>query len=699
MNHTALRPLVVALACAAGAGSPIAQHRAAPEVVWADHDGDGLLDALWVDPLGRLVLVRNDGDGGFSDARATAGLDGIEGARLVRCEDVDADGDPDLYVALPNGSLLLRNDGGTYVDVGRDAGITDAGVVRDATWRDVDEDGRLDLVAFTDDGTIVHRALGQWLFEPIVVDVPAAAASVTPGAGPVVSADAPQAGTLDRGPVTSSGRTVADGTRRVARAPDRVPLATTPAAAATTGTPHPEPQSGGTFVEARFCTETLRDVATGDCMPASSEPTLGSLFPLSPSFFVDPEGQVGINTTTPSARLDIVAAWPDAPLRVADSAGDGILLVTNAGRVGVGTESPSGALHVVAPPGISPLYALNSSGDGLNVRSSGRVGIGTTAPTAALDIDGETETALSVVGNPSGPAAEIRHATDGIALSVINAGLGEDPIFQVGNTTDVEFDFLSSGELVADLAFSVETAVGRKVTLNSVGIGALDGGGPAPLALNRDGGTVGIGLGTEDAELNLQVVDGADLKPASGGAFAVGVVSAHNLAMDSNEIMVRNNGVPQTLYLNRDGGNIVLGGWPDGANVGVGVLSPAFKLDVDGDIRCVSLTQTSDARLKRDVEPVERALATVLALRGVSYTWDPDFSGYEEGRHLGLLAQEVRELVPEAVREDDAGMLSVAYTALVPLLIEAVEEQQRSFENELAALRAEVDALKQANGR
>ncbi|PIR82688.1 hypothetical protein COU20_01135 [Candidatus Kaiserbacteria bacterium CG10_big_fil_rev_8_21_14_0_10_59_10] len=76
------------------------------------------------------------------------------------------------------------------------------------------------------------------------------------------------------------------------------------------------------------------------------------------------------------------------------------------------------------------------------------------------------------------------------------------------------------------------------------------------------------------------------------------------------------------------------------------------------------------------------------SVRGVSFVWE---SGAREGqKDIGVVAQEVERVLPEAVRTDAYGMKSVDYARLIPLLIEAIKEQQK----ELEALRAEVRALK-----
>lgn len=78
----------------------------------------------------------------------------------------------------------------------------------------------------------------------------------------------------------------------------------------------------------------------------------------------------------------------------------------------------------------------------------------------------------------------------------------------------------------------------------------------------------------------------------------------------------------------------------------------------------------SDRRLKRDIRPVEGALSTVCALQGVHYTIgrEPTF---------GFIAQDVREVVPDAVRETPGGLLAVDYQSLLPIVVEAVKELAR----------------------
>jgi hypothetical protein len=103
------------------------------------------------------------------------------------------------------------------------------------------------------------------------------------------------------------------------------------------------------------------------------------------------------------------------------------------------------------------------------------------------------------------------------------------------------------------------------------------------------------------------------------------------------------------------------------------------NLTVSGNI-----TETSDLRVKSEIKPLESSLDRVKLLNGVSYIKDGQFS-----RNIGLIAQEVIKVVPEVVSTDDNGMLSVSYSNLVALLIEAIKEQDKKIE----ALTEKLDSL------
>lgn len=85
----------------------------------------------------------------------------------------------------------------------------------------------------------------------------------------------------------------------------------------------------------------------------------------------------------------------------------------------------------------------------------------------------------------------------------------------------------------------------------------------------------------------------------------------------------------------------------------------------------------SDARVKTNVATIENALEKVLQLRGVTYVRT---DGEDHSEKIGVIAQEIREILPQVVHEQTDGMLGVSYGNIVGVLIEAIKEQQKEIE-------------------
>ena len=120
-----------------------------------------------------------------------------------------------------------------------------------------------------------------------------------------------------------------------------------------------------------------------------------------------------------------------------------------------------------------------------------------------------------------------------------------------------------------------------------------------------------------------------------------------------------------------------------------------MRLENDGDLHVerdvIAYSSTiSDERLKDNVLTIDGALDKVCKLRGVEYTWNK--GSRKDQRDIGVIAQEVEEVIPEVVREKKMPLLdeseelykTVDYEKLTAVLIEAVKE-----------LKAEVADLKQ----
>ena len=87
---------------------------------------------------------------------------------------------------------------------------------------------------------------------------------------------------------------------------------------------------------------------------------------------------------------------------------------------------------------------------------------------------------------------------------------------------------------------------------------------------------------------------------------------------------------------------------------------------------------TSDLRLIKQIQPLSNSLAKINKLRGVHFSWKVDEISdlsADEGRHIGVIAQDVQQVLPEVVSEINGGKyLGVDYTALIPVLLESIRE-------------------------
>jgi hypothetical protein len=123
--------------------------------------------------------------------------------------------------------------------------------------------------------------------------------------------------------------------------------------------------------------------------------------------------------------------------------------------------------------------------------------------------------------------------------------------------------------------------------------------------------------------------------------------------------------------------------------------SDVLQLRGDGNATLMGvLTENSDARLKKDIHPISGALSKLVQLSGYTYFWKA--SNRDSTLQTGVLAQEVEKVLPELVKKDDKGILSVNYSGLIPVLIQSVKEQKEMIDSqadELKSLKEQVANL------
>jgi hypothetical protein len=141
----------------------------------------------------------------------------------------------------------------------------------------------------------------------------------------------------------------------------------------------------------------------------------------------------------------------------------------------------------------------------------------------------------------------------------------------------------------------------------------------------------------------------------------------------------------------KSAGNVKLDNTLRSLGVGTGASGTTGEIRATNNIIAYF---TSDKKLKENITPIVNALQKLNQINGVEFDWNKDFieqSGGEDGyfvrKHdVGVIAQEIETVLPEAVATRSDGTKAVNYEKIVPLLIEAIKE-----------LKVEVDRLKNGN--
>jgi hypothetical protein len=125
-----------------------------------------------------------------------------------------------------------------------------------------------------------------------------------------------------------------------------------------------------------------------------------------------------------------------------------------------------------------------------------------------------------------------------------------------------------------------------------------------------------------------------------------------------------------------NGSNVVITG-----SLAVGALTgsaTAGRIDASNDVVAFS---TSDRRWKDNITPIESPLQKLLKLGGYEFDWREDSVVHgNKGHDVGVIAQEVESVLPEAVQTRSSGMKAVRYEKIIPLLIETIKEQQKEID-------------------
>ena len=320
----------------------------------------------------------------------------------------------------------------------------------------------------------------------------------------------------------------------------------------------------------------------------------------------------------------------------------------------------------------------------MRIDSSGNVGIGTSSPSYPFHVTGSGDTVAAVTAGASSIAAlNLGNSTDKADGGIRYDNSTNDLILRAGNATRFTLDpsgnIIQTGNTNSVLSFTIKTSA----TNDYNGVLKFNDNSGTRSSIMSDhynnalifkhnsdtermridsAGNVLLGTTNSIAFITSEDTGGSAAffgLSAGSSVGGVGISSRRDYALQLNRM--GNDGAIQAF---RRGGTIV---------GSISVTSSA-----------TSYNTSSDARLK-DVTGEARGLEVINELNPVSYNWKEDGKADE-----GLIAQEVQEIVPNAVTGSEEEMYQMDYSKLVVHLVKGMKEQQTQIE----ALQSEINLLK-----
>ncbi|PBJ04383.1 hypothetical protein BSF42_44380 [Flavobacterium sp. ACN6] len=158
-----------------------------------------------------------------------------------------------------------------------------------------------------------------------------------------------------------------------------------------------------------------------------------------------------------------------------------------------------------------------------------------------------------------------------------------------------------------------------------------------------------------------------------GGATSLSTISATyqgNGTTNASDLVFSTSGTPKMTLTQT--------GWLYPASDGTQLLG-ASNYRWSAVYAAGGVIQTSDIRMKANIKPLQYGLADVLKIDPITYSWKTDATNK---MMLGVSAQQLQTILPEAVNvgEDENKTLGVNYSEIIPVLINAVKEQQKEID-------------------
>ena len=310
----------------------------------------------------------------------------------------------------------------------------------------------------------------------------------------------------------------------------------------------------------------------------------------------------------------------------------------------------------------------------VTILENGNMGIGTITPGVKLTVMGQTYTGGGFTDQyPVGlKITETGHTTS--HRSALDLGM-----WQIGQDT--------TGNGTRDLYIYDSVAGQSRININTIGYVGI--GVAAPMDKLHVAGMTR----TQGIEIDSRVTTGwaEQLRWRRGDGQETHLF--YQDRSDTNSL---------GLYLGWGGfaKNVLKIGSPNNSTltVGIGVTTPdqRYSLHTLNNILVRGVNIDSDARYKKNVKTIQNALDKINRMRGVEYEWKtnefPEMN-FSKEKQIGLIAQEVENVIPEIVSTNSNGYKSLDYSRTVAILIEAIKEQQKEI-SELKTKVAELGKLK-----
>ncbi|MEZ4778487.1 MAG: tail fiber domain-containing protein [Flavobacteriaceae bacterium] len=416
---------------------------------------------------------------------------------------------------------------------------------------------------------------------------------------------------------------------------------------------------------------------------------------------------------------------------------NGVNGATASVNVGIGTSSPASKLHIVngttsVPPFSGAQLVTESSGDAyhqfLTPNASAATGsgllFGTTAGTIRggvvfsaqaekLDFRTGGNTARMTILNSGfvgvGTTTPERrlHISNGVSGGTSNGNTG----LLVENNTNVYQHFLTPSTTEKGILFGSEVAsieggiIFNNSALNN-GLIFRTGGNTNRMAITSAGD---VGLGTLTPSRELEITGGGDVyvRITGGPSFQAGLELLRTGNFGNDWRIIDSNG-ELTIFRGVSDFASIISEFSFTATEFVPSLNNGKTLGSStrrwsAVFATLGTIQTSDAREKQEIKELTYGLDKIMQLQPKTYQWiDPNID--KHATHLGFMAQDLKEILPEVVVDKEwknldengnkewvpAERLGVNYAEIIPVLVKAIQEQQEQIEE----LKDQIKTLK-----